>query len=250
MLPVISNLFEGLNASEIRYCHWKSNWNLENTLIGDGDIDLLIHRQDAAGFRKLLQHLGFQPGMELGNDPFPSVENYYAHDASSGSLIHVHTYYRIVSGGSLSKSYRLPLEEMLLGNIRQEGLVKIPTLGAELIIFVLRMCLKHTDPFELALLTRDWKNVRKEVEWLVTNEAQTQAAPLRERWLPFLSPVLFSSALDALSKPAPLWTRVVLAHRMRAKLKPFARHNAVKTWSISARKFIKRGTSRLRGSRR
>lgn len=250
MLPTVSALFEQLNAGGIRYCHWKSNWILEETLEGETDIDLLVQREDASSLRAILQGLGFRPAVEMGAAPFPSVEHYHALDEPSGSLAHVHVYSRVISGGSLAKNYHLPLEEMLLANVETIGTVNVPSRGAELVVFVLRMCLKHATLPELALVTRDWVNVRREVAWLATDEARAQAASLLPVWLPGLDPGLFEAALDALRRPAPLWRRIVLGRQVRARLRPFARRGRFRAWLDEERRFVDKAMHRGRGSRK
>jgi len=131
MLTTVSSLIDRLNDSGVRYCHWKSNWILSETLEGKTDLDLLVHRQDAVSYRQILQDLGFRPAVEDGA-PFPSVEHHHALDDASGTLVHVHSYYRVISGGSLVKNYHLPLEEMLLGDATSNGAVRVPSRGAEL----------------------------------------------------------------------------------------------------------------------
>ena len=46
-------------------------------------------------------------------------------DPETGTLVHVHAYYRVITGESLAKNYRLPIEEMLLANTRREGIVTV-----------------------------------------------------------------------------------------------------------------------------
>ena len=70
-------------------------------------------------------------------------------DEAEGAIVHVHAYYRIISGESLTKNYRLPLKEMLLTNVSRAGAVIVPHKGAELVIFVLRMSVKHATLAEL-----------------------------------------------------------------------------------------------------
>jgi thymidylate kinase len=250
VLTTVSALFEQLNDGRVRYCHWKSNWILEDTLAGETDIDLLVHRQDAPSLRTVLQDLGFRPATELGAAPFPSVEHHHALDEASGALVHVHAYYRVISGGSLAKNYHLPLEEMLLRDVRRAGIVNVPSKGAELLVFVLRMHLKHTTLAELALLTRDWGKVRQETAWLATDEACAQALALLPVWLPGFDRRLFSAALDGLRTPAPLWRRMILARRVRARLRPFARRGRVRAWLAGERNFVDKAVYRLRGSRK
>lgn len=250
MLATVTALFERLNAGGIGYCHWKSNWILEDTLAGKTDIDLLVSREDAASTRTILQDLGFRPAVELGAAPFPSVEHYHALDATSGALAHVHAYYRIISGDSLAKNYRLPLEQMLLRDVTRMGVVNVPSKGAELLVFVLRMHLKHATLTELSLLTRSWESVRQEVAWLATDEARAEARALLPVWLPGFDSELFTAALDALRTGAPLWRRIVLGRRVRAELRSFARHGRARAWLTAQRRFVDRASHRLRGSKK
>ena len=49
-LPLIKKLCEALNAQQVSYCHWKSNWKLNRWLKGDGDLDLLLQRAEKQRF--------------------------------------------------------------------------------------------------------------------------------------------------------------------------------------------------------
>jgi thymidylate kinase len=248
VLHTVAALFERLEAEDIRYCHWKSNWVLEETVEGKTDLDLLVERQAAPAFRKLLQELAFRPAVDHGSPLFPSVEHYHALD-ESGELVHVHAYYRVISGDSLVKNYRFPVEEMLLGHTRKIGVVAVPSKGAELVVFVLRMCLKHTSAVELALLLRSFENVGREAAWLATDEARAEASALLPVWLPGFAPTLFEDALQALTDPAPLARRMLVARRVRAELRPYARHGRAKAWSAGVRTFARHGLARLGGTR-
>ena len=189
-----------------------------------------MSREDASSYRRILQDLGFRPAVQHGAAPFPAVEHDHALDSATGTLVHVHSYYRVISGGSLAKNYHLPLEEMLLRDVRREGAVNVPARGAELIVFVLRMSLKHATMAELVLVRRDWENVRREAAWLVTDEARAEAEGLLPVWLPAFDPGLFAEALDALTAPASIARRVVLGRRVRAALRPYARRGRLRAW--------------------
>ncbi len=250
MLGTAAALFSRLDESRIRYCHWKSNWMLKETVRGRTDIDILVDRQDAPSLRTVLEKLRFRPAVEHGVPPFPSVEHFHALDGASGVLVHVHAYYRVITGGSLVKNYRLPVEEMLLEERRHLAGVAVPAAGAELIVFVLRMALKHTALPELLLLRRDWSDVRSEAAWLATDEAEAEAARLLRVWLPMIDVDLFATALDALRRPAPLWRRIVVGFRVRGALRPFARHGRARTWAATWRAFAVRASHRASGTRK
>ena len=250
MLPTLSLLFERLDARNVRYCHWKSNWVLAETLAAETDIDLLVKREDAQRFRAIIEELGFRPAIEAGVPPFPSVEHHLALDEAEGAIVHVHAYYRVISGESLTKNYRLPLEEMLLANVTRAGPVNVPQKGAELVIFVLRMSLKHATLAELTLLLRGWDDVRREASWLATDEARDEARELLTAWLPSFSPDLFDQALAGLLAPAALWRRVMLGRRVRRELRQFARRGRLRAWGAGVHAFTGRAIYRARGTRK
>lgn len=223
MLGKAGQLIEALNRNAIDYCHWKSNLDLERALAGKTDIDLLVRRRDATQFRMLLAQLCFKLALSTEGEAYPSVENFLALDEETGALLHVHVYYRVITGESLAKNYRFPLETMLLDNTRDVDGVRVPTKGAELVIFTLRVMLKHTSLVELGMLAREWRQIRREAAWLATADAVDEAASLVQRWLPALRPDLFAACVHALEVSAPLAKRIGLGMQLRSQLRPYAR---------------------------
>ncbi len=138
MLETVDKLFANLNKQNIRYCHWKSNYHLEYALSGKEDLDLLIDRRDSELFETVLLSLGFKRALPITGMEHLSVAHYYGLDDKSGSLIHVHSYYKVVTGDSLLKNFCFPINDMLLDNCRYLGNVKVPSKGAEVVVFVLR----------------------------------------------------------------------------------------------------------------
>lgn len=250
MLLKIKALLELLNDSEITYCHWKSNWALAATLRGDTDLDLLIRRSDAATFRALLGDLGFRPAIEAGVHPLPSVEHYHALDEFTGAIAHVHAYYRVISGESLSKNYHFPVEDMLLDDRQLEGPIPIPAAGAETIVFVLRMLLKHTSIIELGLLRRDADSFRSEVDWLLTDVAVEDALALLPTWLSQVDGSLFQAGVDALRSPGRTVRCIVLGLRIRRRLRGLARHGWMRVRLSEATKLTAKVLYRLSGSKK
>ena len=169
-------------------------------------------------------------------------------DPETGTLVHVHAYYRVITGESLAKNYRLPIEEMLLANTRREGIVTVPTRGAELVVFVLRMMVKHTTAIELTLLARQTRQLRGEIEWLVTDEAVEEAEKLLPVWLPQLDARLFREAVEVLRRPAPAWRRVAAGYRVRHRLRTYARRPVLRARAVGASKFAGVVSHRLTGS--
>lgn len=249
-LPKIRTLFEELNSNNLRYCHWKSNIALEKSVSGKTDIDLLIHRKDADFFRMILSRLSFSPAKNKTGAPFPSVEHFYALDEESGVLVHVHAYYQVITGQSLTKNYHLPVEAMLLENTREEGEVRLPTKSTELVIFTIRMMLKHTSIVELLMLSRYWKEVRQEIKWLLEGDPLDETRSLVKEWLPSIDLDLYSQCLSALSSPSSLFSRIALSLRLRSQLRPYARHSFFRTMWAGVKKFSSMFIMRVSGSPR
>lgn len=233
----IQKLIEELNGNNLRYCHWKSNLSLSKSLAGQSDVDLLVHREDVGSFRTILSQLHFRPAANKDGQSFPSIEHYFALDDESGVLVHVHAYYRVITGDSLSKNYRFPIEEMLLQNTRMEGSIPILTKDVELIVFTLRIMLKHTSLVELVLLARYWKDVKQEIMWLLESDSMDRTLSLLDCWLPAVEPNLFTECVEAIKTPASLFRRILLGLQLRSQLRIYARHNALRAWLVGIQKF-------------
>jgi thymidylate kinase len=250
MLTKLQQLIEKLSGNEIKYCHWKSNSSLSQVLTGETDVDLLIHRKHGDSFRLIMGELKFRPAGIQGDAPFPAVEHYYALDEETGIFVHVHAYYRVITGESLSKNLHLPLEEMLLQNVREEDSIQVPAKSAELVVFTIRMMLKHTSLVELLMLSRDWKGVRREIDWLMEAKPTDETLKLVADWLPSSDLQLFSACIDALKTPSSLFRRIRLGLRLRSQLSIYARNSRLKSWLSGVQKFSLMAYGRLTRSKR
>ncbi len=250
MLNKLQQLIEKLNTNGIKYCHWKSNSSLSQVLAGQTDVDLLIHRKDGDSFRLIMSQLNFCPAGIQGDTPFPAVAHYFALDEETGIFVHVHAYYRVITGESLSKNLHLPIEDMLLQNVREEDSIPVPAKSAELGVFTIRMMLKHTSLVELLMLARDWKGVRREVEWLLASKPTDETLKMIENWLPSVHTGLFSECIDALKVPAPLLRRISLGIQLRSQLSIYARHSLIQAWLSGIQKFSLMAFGRLTRSKK
>jgi len=246
----IQKFIEELNTNGVRYCHWKSNLSLSKSLAGQSDVDLLVHREDAGLFRTILSQMGFRPAANNDGGGFPSIEHHFALDEEDGVLVHVHAYFRVITGDSLSKNYRFPIEEMLLQNTRLQDSIPVLDKSAELIVFTLRIMLKHTSLVELVLLARYWKEVKQEITWLLETESIDKTLSLVNCWLPSLDADLFSESVAALKAPASLFHRIALGLRLRSQLRIYARHSTFRASLVGARKFKAMLFRRLRRSQK
>src|SRR5436309_10264973 len=153
-----------LHREGIRYCHWKGTFNLRRVLSGDGDVDLLVHRKDAGKFEAEVAALGFKRAVDPLTPRTPSVAHYYGLNPASGVLIHLHVYYRLVTGAPLLDNYALPLEELLLHNTVFVDGMHVAEPRAALIVFVCRWMLSYSSVTEYLLRPRDEGALRRRLE--------------------------------------------------------------------------------------
>ena len=144
-LPELDGLFETLNEQEIRYCHWKSNVRLDQSLMGKTDLDLLIDPADADRFETLLAARKIKRILAPAGKEYPGLEHYLGFDALTGRLFHLHVHYKLVLGEQFVKNYHLPLEKIFLDSVYLRLGVKIPIPELELIVLTLRALLKYRD---------------------------------------------------------------------------------------------------------
>ena len=219
----IRSLFSSLEQRGVRYCHWKSNIRLEETLAAAEDIDLLVDQRDAGPFHAALLENGFKLTQSRSGIGHPGVFHALGLDEASAQLVHVHAYFQIVSGDSLAKSYRLPIERSLLEQTRYLHGVRVPTPEAELVLFALRIALKHTGLIEILMTCRHYRSVSRELGWLREAANAQRAEALCTAWFPSIDPLLLRQLLDAIEAERAVARRVVIGWRIARRLRALRR---------------------------
>ncbi len=220
---IIRALFDGLERHEVRYCHWKSNVRLQDTLAGREDIDILVDPRDAEIFLDVLLDTGFrltQSGFGYGH---PGVIHALGLDHDTAELCDVHAYFQIVSGDSMVKSYRLPIERDLLARCRVLHGVRVPEPAAELAVFVIRIILKHVTAFEVRKCNRHYDKVVPELESLLAQCRRDDAAALCTAWFPAIDRPLFDAIISAVADPDAVAMRKQLGRQVARRLRPLRR---------------------------
>ena len=239
VLPTIRRLFDELEARGIRYCHWKSNIRLAAVLAGREDLDILVDRRDAARIHTVLPELGFKWMRSYAGLDHPGVVHALALEDTTGQLVHLHAYYGIVSGDSLVKSYRLPVEQALLDQTGTLLGVRRPAAATELVLFVLRILLKHVSPVEIYKVNQHYRDVVAELAWLRAAAVADQVESVLARYFPMIKPALFHQLIEAVADQRAWWRRAVLGGRVAWRLRDRRRLGPVhavmsRTWRLGA----------------
>ena len=191
--------------------------------MGTGDLDLLVDRVDATRFQAALLENAFKITKSGTGAGHPGVFHAFGLDPERGTLIHVHAYFQIVTGDSLVKNYRLPFEETLLANTRRLHGVPVPTAEAELVLFTLRIALKHTSPAELFLVSRGYGEVPRELNWLRAAADARAANAVWQAWLPGAPARLFPDLMEAIAEPGAVMRRIYLGRQVARHLRGWRR---------------------------
>ena len=219
MLELIQQLFECLDAKRVEYCHWKSNAFLGEAVRGIGDLDLLVRREHGDRFEALASALHFKQMAVPRWRSAPSVFHYLGLDLGSGQLVHLHVYFRLLTGGSLVKSCRIPLEHLVLEGRRRLDGVWVPAKDTELLLFVVRKMLEYSSPTEVPLALRESQRAVAEFEWLLSGGTLSRTEILLDRWFPQIDRALFQRATAALMPSGSLVDRCLSGVMMRWRLR-------------------------------
>jgi hypothetical protein len=227
-LDLVDKLCRALAAEDVTYCHWKSNNALDRSASGDNDLDLLVSRADIARFAGILCRLGFKAASAPVEKQLPGVQDYFGYDPRADKWIHVHAHYQLVLGHDTTKNVRLPIEKPYLESAVQGDLFRVPAPEFELIVFVIRMMLKHATWD--AVLSREGRLKaveRRELAYLKAQIDPGRVEELLRQYLPYISVGLFRNCVRALEPGCPAWTRVSTGHRLLAGFRADARRSGI-----------------------
>ncbi|HYM57159.1 MAG TPA: hypothetical protein VES79_04285 [Solirubrobacteraceae bacterium] len=109
-----ARLFDALDQSAVRYCHFKSNAHVTAGLEGLTDLDLLFDGREVERTEEILARHGFRRLPARPSRRYAGVEDFFALDENTGRLLHLHLHYRLIVGERFFKNYRLPWEQEFL----------------------------------------------------------------------------------------------------------------------------------------
>ncbi|RST31438.1 hypothetical protein HMF7854_11750 [Sphingomonas ginkgonis] len=244
---IASDLFAALDREAIRYCHWKSNVRLGDTLEGREDIDILVHPRDADRFQRVINAQGFKLAVSRWGAGHPGVFHAVAWDAEQGRLFDLHGYHQMVSGDSFVKSYRFPVEEALLARGTTLHGVRIPEPPAELVLFLLRTLLKHVSPIELHKVGKQFGGSRDELAWLLARSDFEAAQAWADEMLPGCR-LRVRSMADVVARGGP-FRRAVLGVRIAWALRRERRLGHLAAFGSRTIRVVRHFAARARGRR-
>ncbi len=112
MLTICEMLFRQLNNLKIRYLLWKGNNHYHDGICGIGDVDILIHAEDAGKARSVLTDLQFINPATQSYTAHPAIEDWLGFDAESGKMVHIHFHTAMVLGYKYTNEYEFTPYEL------------------------------------------------------------------------------------------------------------------------------------------
>jgi hypothetical protein len=232
-LQVVEQLVHNLNAAGIRYCHWKGTEHLSTTLTGQGDLDLLFCREDSLKVWAVFADLGFK------NYPAPAwkynsgIQDFVGFDETSGKIVHLHTYFRLIMGDLQLQEYRLPWEDDLLASVApaaEDIPMPVPSPEAELLVLLVRSCLKtrFRDHFFRAAFRKTLcKDYERNRVWLCESIDESKLKMLSDKWL---HSDLWPQVREAVFSPGTPSGILKIRKRVAAKLAKFRTYGPLESF--------------------
>jgi len=241
-LDLISQLITALKKEDIPYCHWTGNANLQSSLCGDSDLDILVDKRYRTRFGSLMSKLGFTRVISYNECWFPDVYHYYGYDVSNDKLVHIHLYYKLIVGYDLIQNYHLPVEKQLLESASENNELRVPLIELEYIVFVIKTVLQrrflswaigHPKYWFRALLGKGRgclpQPTQKKLHFLKDKVDLVGIKDCLSQYFPYVHIELFQHCVDSLLHPEPGYSWYTAGRRLTRVLKPYRRHGSIAT---------------------
>jgi PST family polysaccharide transporter len=234
-------LTRALASAGVRYCCWKTSPDLDRILSGRGDLDLLVERNNADAFLRVVEGLGFKRAVGCFGAANEQEQHLYGLDPRTGALLHLHVNFTLLGAGHPLRDMEPSLGELVL---RQSAPTETPgvlaglpvvTPAAALIVFVLRTTEQYGRWRSCVAHFRHRQRLQAKMQALLKADVAEGWRPLLEQWLPSLSHELFAECLTALEQPTGWWRRFRLARRVRRQLTSPTRQQGSESHSLARR---------------
>lgn len=224
MLEAVRSLFSQLDDMGVEYCHWKSNDRLADALEGQGDIDLLVNTSQRTAFEATVVKFGYKRVFRPSWSDTPGTMHFYGLDEASGTLIHLHVYFELITGGSILKDHHLRLAPLVLKNREWVQPVPTPSKDIDLALLVLRKMIEFGSPIESVMLLREGSAVSRELKWLAEGNNVEKAADFVAENLPEIDREFFLICAHCLLQESSIVRRMWLGRQMSQRLSRYSLH--------------------------
>lgn len=167
-----TKLFEDLNNEKIEYVVWKNSNLIEKFFKGEENLDIFINKKHHNKFNFLIKKNNWIEVKSTTNN-FIEIKHYlyFLHN----KVLHIHAYYSLITGNSISKNYDLSNFKNYFQNKHLDGKYNIWILNydIQLLLFKIRLLIKRKSWLGKFLVYRDIDNYKDELSNILIRNRYT-----------------------------------------------------------------------------
>ena len=162
------NIFEDLNNEKIKYVVWKNTNIINKFFNGEENLDIYIHEDHHERFRFLLKKNNWIEVRSTSNN-FDQIKHYLFFDYNK--VLHIHAYYKLFTGNSISKNYDLTNFISYFENRHYDSKYNIWILNhdMQLMLFNIRLSIKKKSLLGRYLISREKNYYDEEISNILNN---------------------------------------------------------------------------------
>ena len=162
------NFFDDLNSENINYVVWKNTNLIKQFYEGKENLDIYIHSNHHEKFKYLIKKNNWIEVKSTSNN-FNEIKHYLFFE--SDKILHIHAYFKLFTGNSISKNYDLTgfLNYFENKHFNKEFKIWILNYDLQLLLFKIRILLKTKSIFGRYLLQREMNYYEEELSNIILN---------------------------------------------------------------------------------
>ena len=160
-------IFTDLHNKKIRYFVWKNTNIIEKFFNGEENLDIFIHNNDHKKFKQIIKKNNWIEVKSTSNN-FNEIKHYLFFEKTK--ILHIHAYFKLFTGNSITKNYDLTNFTNYFKNIHFDHKYKLWILNydLQLKLFEIRFFLKKDSLLGKYLLYRDGNSYEKELKNIIS----------------------------------------------------------------------------------
>lgn len=186
-------IFDDLKKNNIRYFVWKNSNLIEEFLNGKDNLDLFIHQNDHEKFKILIKKNNWVEVKSTTNN-INKIKHYLFFEHNK--ILHIHAYFKLYTGNSISKNYDLTNFLDYFQNIHFDSKYNMWILNynLQLKLFEIRILLKKKSILGKYLLLREKKYYQEELSNILKKDKDFNLKP--EYLNSYIKNLIFSKNKD------------------------------------------------------
>lgn len=164
----MQKIFNEFEENGVEYIHFKSNTNLDDSFLGNGDFDVLIKSNQLSKVEQIISSNNGKRFNAFYYGRYPGVDNWLIFDETTGDINHFHLHCQLATGKAQVKDYVIPWNDLLFNSrIRDKKWnIYITDPSLEILLLMVRSIVKSNYKDMIKAMIRKY-NLHKDLknEW-------------------------------------------------------------------------------------